>query len=96
MNAIRKNLYDKLEVHGPHGSPELEQNYSWVYKQMSLKSISSPLGKGHCPLIEQNCTPLTQGCFKLSLDGIGPVVLKKDIFKCSQNIFAIISPWPFI
>ena len=40
--------------------------------------LLSPLRKGCGPLFEQTWIPITQGCFVLSLDKIGPVVLEKS------------------
>ena len=41
------------------------------------------------PSFDQIWIPITQGCFVPSLVEIGPVVLKKKIFKVCQCIFAI-------
>ena len=51
--------------------------------------LLSPLGKGRGPSFEQIWIPITQGCFVPSFIEIGPVVLKKKIFKVRQSILSI-------
>ena len=52
-------------------------------------SLLSPLRKKHGPSFKKTWFPIAQGCFVPSLVDIGPVVLKKWIFKLRQCIFAI-------
>ena len=63
-----------------------------IYKVCQCKfpfSQLSPFGKGRGPSFEHNWIPIIQGCFMPSLVEIGPLFLKRKIFKVCQCIFDI-------
>ena len=71
------------------GPVVLEKKIFKVHQCIFAISLLSPVGKGHGPSFEQTGILITQGCFVPSLVEIGPVVLKKKIFKVCQCIYAI-------
>ena len=72
------------------GPVVLEKKFFLILSMYFRYFFISPLGKGWGPSFEQTWILFTQGCNVLSLIEIGRVVLKKQIFKFCQCIFAIL------